>query len=176
MKKIVEYPNKLLSKKCKDVKVGDKSVLKILDEMYEIMWNSDGVGLAGPQYGISKRLVVIDLRTEPQKIYKMINPKITWRSDEMIKSDEGCLSLPGVHGIANRNFSVSVEYYDENYEFHKLEQVEPPLSVCFQHEIDHLDGILYINRMENEECERVLNEYEKLRFEKACKTKQPQKN
>lgn len=167
MKKIVMYPSKILSKKCSKVKIGDTNVLKVLDEMYDAMYISNGVGLAGPQYGISKRIVVVDIRDEPQKVYKMINPEITWRSEELVHSDEGCLSLPGVHGIVVRNFSVSVTYYDENYNLRKVENAEPPLSVCFQHEIDHLDGILYIDRMDEEERVNVLREYQKLKLTRA---------
>lgn len=160
---IVEYPNPILSQKCADVMVGDCSVLSILDEMLEAMYHKSGVGLAGPQYGVLKKIVVIDLREEPKKVYKLINPKIIWRSEEMVESNEGCLSLPDVRANVLRHLSVSVEYLNENYEKCLIEKANDYLSVCLQHELDHLDGKLFIDRLSKLKRYRLIQKFKKIK-------------
>lgn len=140
------YPDPILRQKCTDVSPGDPLVSKILEKMSKKLYEWNGVGLAAPQVGILKKIVVIDVGEKTPMLYKMINPKIIRKSQKMIQSIEGCLSLPRVQGIVLRHEKVVVEYLDENFEKKVLEG-EGLLSRCIQHELDHLDGKLYIDRV-----------------------------
>ncbi len=131
--------NPVLREHCKEIKEVTDSTRKILDDMMETMYEYDGVGLAGPQVGIPKRLVVIDDRDG--HILKLVNPKIVKEEGEQI-SNEGCLSLPGFSGKCKRPQKVSVEALDENGNELKFDAEDFFAVVCC-HEFDHLDGILY---------------------------------
>lgn len=155
------FPDPILTKPCADVEIGDKSVLPILDEMAEKLYEWSGAGLAAPQVGILKKLVVIDVRDEPPVLYKMINPKIIWKSDELIESREGCLSLPLLRETVKRHEKVKVEYFDTNFQKQILE-AEDFLSCCIQHELDHLKGTLYIDRLSRIKYTRAVNKFHKL--------------
>ena len=159
---LIKYPNPILFRKCADVSLGDASIPEILDKMVELMYASLGVGLAGVQCGIEKKIVVIDLQQEPKTIYKLINPKIIWASEELVESDERCLSLPGIRGVVLRHASVSVEYFNENYEKCLIEEAEGYLSICLQHEIDHLFGKIYPDRMSFIKKNRFMQRYKKI--------------
>ncbi len=161
------YPDSALTQECLDVRIGDTSVLPILEEMSKKLYEWEGVGLAAPQVGILKKLVVIDIRTEPTKLYKMINPKIVWASDDMMGSKEGCLSLPGLREMVIRHNRVLVEYFDENFEKKTIEG-EDLMSFCLQHEIDHLSGKLYIDRLSRFKKSRFLEKFRKLHQEENC--------
>lgn len=167
--KIRYYPNSILRRKCKEVEPGDKKVLKLLDEMAQKLYEWDGVGLAAPQIGSLKRIVVIDVRDDPPVVYKMINPRIVWKSPNMVESQEGCLSLPGVSGVLMRHEMVTVEYLDENFEHQIIEKANGLLSRCLQHELDHLDGMLYIDRMDPVDRAILLEEYKQLQEENKQK-------
>lgn len=159
---ILKYGNPILKKKCDPVEIGDKNAAELLDRMLQQMYESEGVGLAAPQVGISKRMVVIDVRQEPAKVYKMINPKIVWKSEETAEFPEGCLSLPGVCEKVKRPASVSVEYLDETFKPCFIEKATGLLATCLQHEIDHLDGKLYIDRLSRIKRARLISKYKKL--------------
>ena len=128
------------------------------------LYEFEGVGLAAPQVGVLKKLVVIDIREEPAKLYKMINPKIVWKSEEMIDSKEGCLSLPKLRETILRHEKVQVEYFNENFEKQTVEG-EGLLSCCLQHEIDHLSGKLYIDHLSRFKRNRFLSKFKKLQQE-----------
>lgn len=162
---LIKYPNPILSQKCAEVEVGASGVSEILDEMSKKLYEWEGAGLAAPQVGILKRIVVIDIREEPPHLYKLINPKITRKSEEMVESNEGCLSLPILREMVFRHASVTVEYLDENF---KEKQIEATgfLSCCLQHELDHLDGVLYIDRLSKFKRSRAIKEFYKLQEEK----------
>ncbi|MBQ7674744.1 MAG: peptide deformylase [Alphaproteobacteria bacterium] len=166
---ILTYGNPILKAKCDPVKVGDKEAIKILDNMVATLHNeSNGIGLAAPQVGISKRLVVIDLHEESGKIYKMINPKVIWKSEETAEFMEGCLSIPGICEKVKRPASVSVEYLDETFKQCLIEKATGLLAVCLQHEIDHLDGKLYIDRLSRMKRARIISKYKKLQEQKIA--------
>ena len=131
--------NPILREKCIPVKEVTDSTRKILDDMLETMYEYDGVGLAAPQVGIPKRLVVIDDRQG--NVLKLVNPVITKQEGEQV-SQEGCLSLPGFCGKCKRPKKVWVEATNENGEDISFEAVDFLAVVCC-HEFDHLDGILY---------------------------------
>ena len=159
---VLKYGNPILKKKCAPVEVGDKEAPELLEQMLQQMYESDGVGLAAPQVGISKRMVVIDVRQEPAKVYKMINPKIVWKSEETAELIEGCLSVPGVYETVKRPASVSVEYLDETFKPCFIEKATGILAACLQHEIDHLDGKLYVDHLSRIKRARLISKYKKL--------------
>ncbi len=147
--KLYEYPHPILKQKAEKVGPVDDELRRFLDDMLETMYADAGVGLAAPQVGVSKRVVVIDVAVrddeEPQPIY-MVNPEIVWRSDEMVCNEEGCLSVPEQRAEVERHASVRVRFID----YHNQEQellAEGFLAIAVQHELDHLDGILYIDRI-----------------------------
>ncbi len=135
--------DEILRKKCREVEKIDDRILTLLDDMVETMYHKDGVGLAAPQIGILKRLVVIDV--DGENVYKMINPTIIKSSGEAI-DEEGCLSVPEERGEVIRPSNVTVEYTDINGKLVVLEG-EGLLARCICHELDHLDGILFIDKI-----------------------------
>ena len=145
------YPHKILAKKAEKVEKVDDEVRKFLDDMLETMYHDKGVGLAAPQVGVSKRIIVIDDKvTEdgvagPHPLY-MVNPEIVEKSEEMILFNEGCLSVPGQSAEVERHLWVRVKYLDYNGNEQEL-LAEDYLAVIVQHETDHLDGVLYIDRI-----------------------------
>ncbi|MDR1365832.1 MAG: peptide deformylase [Holosporales bacterium] len=176
--RICIYPDPILGEKAQLVTEASEDIRDILERMKEVMLKANGIGIAAPQVGISKRLVVVyneviqrvvigsgdrqgavDDRPIEPIFYKMINPEITGRSSNCALSTEGCLSLPGVFCEIERANSVSVEFLDEQG---KKQTVEATglLAACFQHEIDHLDGMLFIDRIGDlQKREQVLIEY-----------------
>ena len=135
--------DEILRKKCKEVSVVDDKIRTLLDDMVETMYAHEGVGIAAPQVGILKRVVVIDV--EDGRVYKMINPKVTEMSGEQV-GQEGCLSVKEKKGIVSRPMKVTVEYIDENGEPVTL-VAEELLARAICHEVDHLDGILFLDRV-----------------------------
>ena len=132
----------ILRKKSKIVKAVDEKILELLEDMAETMYQEDGVGLAAPQIGILKRLVVIDVG---EGLIKLINPVIIEASGEQ-QGIEGCLSVPGVSGEVIRPQKVRIGAQNEKGEYIELEG-EDLLARAFCHEIDHLEGILFIDKM-----------------------------
>lgn len=118
----------------------------ILRDMAETMYRENGVGLAAPQIGIKRRIVVIDVG---DGLIELINPEITWLSEETVGMGEGCLSVPGKRGYVVRPQKATVRAQNRKGEFFTIE-ADGLLARCLQHEIDHLDGILYVDKMERE--------------------------
>lgn len=149
--KLYTYPDKVLSEKCEKVDVVDAGVRKLLDDMLETMYADKGVGLAAPQIGIAKRIIVIDDKVDedgnpgPHPMY-LVNPEIIEKSAETIIFNEGCLSVPGQSADVERHKRVKVKYLDYNGKEQVIE-AEDYLAVILQHETDHLDGVLYIDHL-----------------------------
>ena len=149
--KLYTYPDKVLSEKCEKVAVVDDNIRKLLDDMLETMYADKGVGLAAPQIGITKRIIVIDDKVDeegnpgPHPMY-LVNPEIIEKSAETIIFNEGCLSVPGQSADVERHKRVKVKYLDYDGKEQMLE-AEDYLAVILQHETDHLDGILYIDHL-----------------------------
>lgn len=145
MLEIVKSPNKLLLEPTAPCQPGDKSLKKLAREMAEIMYEYNGVGLAGPQVGKQQSIIVIDVEYRPddsesvRNPITLINPEIVYKSKDMIESTEGCLSCPGVMAPVMRHFAVKVQYYDLDGKVQTIEG-DGLLSYCLQHEIDHLNG------------------------------------
>jgi peptide deformylase len=136
--------DEILRKKSREVSKVDDKIKVLLDDMLETMYKNEGVGLAAPQVGILKRAIIIDV--EDGNVYKMINPKIISQSGEQV-GQEGCLSIPEIKGTVKRPNNVTVEYMDENGEQRTL-KAEGVLARCICHETDHLDGILFVDKMD----------------------------
>ena len=164
--KIYEYPHPVLREKAKEVPLVDEKIKKLLSDMLETMYDANGVGLAAPQVGVSLRMVVIDVEKDEETgkgnpIY-MVNPKITWKSEEINIHCEGCLSVPKQSAEVERPASVKVEYLNENGE--KQEFVaEGLLATAVQHELDHLDGVLYIDHISRLKRNMLLKKLKKYR-------------
>lgn len=137
--KIVEVPDPLLEKIAKEVKEITPGVLRVLDNMKDSLYAADGVGLAAPQIGISKRIVVIDV--DGKSYLELINPVILSSEGEQY-GPEGCLSVPGVQGMVRRAKKVTVKAMNRKGEDFVVEG-EDLLARAFQHEIDHLNGIVF---------------------------------
>lgn len=133
----------ILRKKSRKVDKIDDKILVLLDDMVETMYDANGVGLAAPQIGVLRRLVVIDIGEGPMKL---INPEITFTAGEE-EDLEGCLSVPGYNGLVKRPQKLICKYTDENNENIELE-AEGFLARAICHELDHLDGILYTDKAE----------------------------
>ncbi len=144
IRKIREMGDPVLNKKCKEVTEITPRVQELIDDMFETLYEAEGVGLAAPQVGILKRVVVIDVTGEDPIL--LINPKILETSGEQ-EGYEGCLSVPGKSGMVTRPNYVKVLAYDENMNAFELEGTELlARAVC--HEIDHLEGHLYVERVD----------------------------
>ncbi|HIV90847.1 MAG TPA: peptide deformylase [Candidatus Eisenbergiella stercoravium] len=136
----------ILEKVCKEVKEMTPRTQELIDDMFETMYEANGVGLAAPQVGVLKRIVVIDVTGEDPIV--LINPRIMETSGEQT-GGEGCLSVPGKSGIVTRPNYVKVKAYDRDMNPIELEGMEL-LARAFCHEIDHLDGHLYVEKVEGE--------------------------
>lgn len=144
LRNIREMGDDILTKKCKPVKEMNERTLDLIDDMFETMYEACGVGLAAPQVGILKRIVVIDTTGDAPIL--LINPVIVETSGEQT-GHEGCLSVPGKSGVVTRPNYVKVIAYDENMEQFEIEGTEL-LARALCHEIDHLDGHLYVEKVQ----------------------------
>ena len=146
LRKILTEPDPILRKKCEPLEKVDEETKKLMDDMLETMYAAPGIGLAAIQVGILKRLVVIDISKEEEKkkpIF-LINPQIIHQSKETSVYEEGCLSLPGQFAEIERPAECTIKYIDYNGKEKDL-KAEGLLATCIQHEVDHLNGVLFID-------------------------------
>jgi len=143
IRQIVQIGDPVLRKKSKVVEKIDAKIIQLLDDMADTMYHADGVGLAAPQVGILKRVVVIDIG---DGLLELINPEIIETSGEQL-DDEGCLSVVGEAGAVRRPYRVKVRAYDRNGNLFEIEG-EELLARAFCHEIDHLEGVLFVDKIE----------------------------
>ena len=143
-----------LHKVCKPVTSFDKKLHTLLDDMRDTLIESGGVGLAAPQVGILRRVVLVDTGDE---ILELINPQLISTDGEQV-GPEGCLSVPGKYGLVKRPYHATVRAQDRNGEWFEAEG-EELIARCFCHELDHLDGILYTQMMERFLTDKELEEY-----------------
>ena len=143
---IICAPDNRLKLKCQEVHEIDESVCKLMDDMLETMYAAPGIGLAAVQVGILKRLVVIDISKgeEKKKPLFLINPQIIHKSEKTSVYEEGCLSLPGQFAEIERPAKCTIKYIDYNGKEKDL-KADGLLATCIQHEVDHLNGILFID-------------------------------
>ncbi len=153
LREIKTFPNDVLRRKAKPVENFDDDLRSLVDDMVETMREAPGVGLAAPQIGISKQLIVVEFGDEedeaiPKQLYVVANPEITSQSAETASGIEGCLSVPGVVGEVDRASVVTVKGQDAYGKKFKI-RASGWLARIFQHEIDHVNGVLYTDRAEN---------------------------
>ena len=162
--KILEVPNPLLKKKSAPVAEVTDDLRKLMNDMLETMYDAPGVGLAAPQVGILQRIVVIDVTkdSEPKHPYKMVNPAITEHSETTLMHEEGCLSVPEQYAPVERFETVTVEYTDENGQKQTL-SADGLLAICIQHELEHLDGTLFIDHLSKVKRDMIVRRVEKER-------------
>lgn len=143
LRMIRQLGDEVLTKKCREIKEMTPRISQLIDDMLETMYEADGVGLAAPQVGILKRVVVIDIGDGP---LVLVNPRLIESSGEQF-GDEGCLSLPGKAGKVRRPYYVKFEAWDKNMEHFEME-AEELLARAVCHEIDHLEGHMYVEKVE----------------------------
>lgn len=148
IRKIRKIGDSILNKKSKEINEVTGRISTLIDDMLDTMYDADGVGLAAPQVGILKRIVVIDITQEGNEPIIMINPVILETSGEQT-GEEGCLSVPGKSGIVTRPNYVKVRAFDRDMNEYELEGTEL-LARAICHEVEHLEGILYVERVEGE--------------------------
>jgi peptide deformylase len=152
---IIIAPDPKLKMKCKPVETVDDDVRRLLDDMLATMYDAPGIGLAAPQIGVARRLVVLDVekpaereagKEPPGRPIRLVNPEVVWVSDELNTHEEGCLSVPGIFADVTRPAACRVRYLDEQGKKQEL-IADGILATCVQHEIDHLDGILFTDHL-----------------------------
>ncbi len=145
---ILTAPDPRLKKKAKPVAKVDEGVRTLMADMLETMYAAPGIGLAAPQVGVASRVIVLDVAREgePKAPMKLVNPEIVWASDDDASYEEGCLSVPEHYAEVARPAAVRIRYLDYENEIREIE-ASGLLATCLQHEIDHLDGILFIDRL-----------------------------
>jgi len=164
IREILTYPNEILFTDSQDVEHFDGELHTLLDDMYETMMHANGVGLAGIQVGVALNVLIINLPNidniiEKKDLIEVINPKITSSSGEQF-NEEGCLSVPGFLATVKRYEDIVVEHYDRFGKKITLETTDF-LAVAFQHEMDHLRGSLFIQRLSILENKKFKKQYKK---------------
>ncbi len=171
---VLVTPNPILRRKATLVSVVDVHIKKLLKDLEETMVAEDGIGLAAPQVGVSKRVLVMDVPANMtidgeemegveagQNLYRMVNPEIIWASDELSTCQEGCLSVPGQYASVTRPEKVRIRYLNEKgivceTEFNHLQ------AACVQHEMDHLDGKLFVDYLSSMKREMLLRKAQRV--------------
>jgi len=145
---IITAPDPRLKIKAKPVAKVDAEVRRLMDDMLETMYHAVGIGLAAPQVGSAHRVLVIDVAREgePPNPLRIANPEILWHSDETMVANEGCLSLPEHYADVARPRAIRMRYLDHENEIREID-AEGLLATCLQHEIDHLDGVLFVDHI-----------------------------
>ena len=142
LRKIVEMGDPVLNKKCRKIENFDEKLSTLIDDMFDTMYEANGVGLAAPQVGMLKRVVVIDCGDGP---IELVKPEITMSEGEQMET-EGCLSVPGKYGVCKRPAKVQVKAQDRTGKWH-IYTGEELKARCFCHELDHLEGILFVSKV-----------------------------
>ena len=156
---ILHFPDSRLRIKAQPVKQVDDVLRKLVDDMFETMYAAPGIGLAATQVNVDKRVIVIDVSEEKDQPLCLINPEIQSR-DGMEQMEEGCLSVPGIYELVERAEQVRIKALDRNGESFEME-AGGLLAVCIQHEIDHLDGKLFVDYLSPLKRVRIRKKLEK---------------
>nr|WP_321454504.1 peptide deformylase [uncultured Cohaesibacter sp.] len=162
---IVTLPDPILRKQSLPVERVDDDLRRLIDNMFETMYKAPGVGLAGIQVGVDRRLFVMDTSHEENDPICMINPKITLQSEELNTHEEGCLSIPEFYAEVDRPKIVTMEFLDRDGKQQKLE-LDGLAATCAQHEFDHLNGALFIDYLSKLRRDRVIKKFTKLAKQK----------
>jgi peptide deformylase len=163
---ILTYPDPRLHKKAKPVAVVDERIRRIVRDMADTMYDAPGVGLAASQVDIHERIVVIDVSENHDDLLVLINPEITWKSEESEVYEEGCLSVPGIYDEVRRSAQISVRAQNEKGEYYEFD-AEGLLAVCVQHELDHLEGKVFVEYLSFLKQSRIKTKMRKLERQPA---------
>ena len=162
VREIIKLPDKRLRLVSEPVKRIDADIRKLIDDLFATMYDAPGIGLAAIQIGEPKRVITLDLSKkednhEPQVL---INPEIVWTSDETGKYEEGCLSIPEYYEEVERPAAVKVKYLDRDGKAREIEG-KGLLATCLQHEIDHINGVLFIDHLSKLKRDRIIKKFAK---------------
>ena len=162
VREIVKLPDKRLRLVSEPVKRIDAEIRKLVDDLFETMYKAPGIGLAAIQIGVPKRVIAMDLSKkednhEPQVF---INPEIVWTSDATAKYEEGCLSIPDYYEEVERPAEVKVKYLDRDGKSREID-AKGLMATCLQHEIDHTNGVLFIDHLSKLKRDRVIKKFAK---------------
>ena len=170
---IIETPDPRLRTISKPVEKVDDDLRRLMDDMVETMYDAPGIGLAAIQVGVPKRVLVIDLQEEEdaegkpiRKPLFFVNPEVVWASDEKSTYNEGCLSVPEIYAEVDRPDRVRVKWLDYDGQARE-EELDGLLATCLQHEMDHLEGILFIDHLSRLKREMIVKKRAKQRKERA---------
>ena len=162
---IIEFPDPRLRTKAKPIEVVDGEIVQLASDMLETMYDAPGIGLAATQVNVHKRLLVVDVSDERNQPYVLINPEIVDRRGNQVY-EEGCLSVPGIYAKVDRADWICVSALDTDGKRREIE-AEGLLAVCIQHEMDHLDGKLFVDYLSPLKQQRVRKKLEKARRAEA---------
>jgi len=165
IRKILTEPNKILREKSLRVENVDKDIQLLMDDMLETLYAAPGIGLAAIQVGVAKRVIVMDISRDRDKEPKknpmyFVNPEIVWKSEDKFTYEEGCLSVPNQFAEIDRPKQCHVRHLDYNGQPQEL-KADGLLSICIQHEIDHLEGILFIDYLSKLKKEMIIKKLSK---------------
>ncbi len=168
---IITAPDPRLKQLSKPVDSVDDEIRTLMDDMLETMYVAPGIGLAAPQVGVLKRVIVVDVsrEDEPPAPVRMANPEVLWTSDELTSSEEGCLSLPEHFSDVKRPAQARIRYIDHENEIREIE-ANGLLATCVQHEIDHLEGILFVDHLSALKRGMILRKLAKAKKQNALAT------
>jgi peptide deformylase len=159
---ILTLPDPRLRRPSDPVKAVDAETRRLIEDMFETMYDAPGIGLAAIQVGVPQRVVTVDIakKDEPRAPQVFINPELVERSEEVSVYEEGCLSIPDVHEDVERPARVRVRYLDLEGQPHEID-AEGLLATCLQHEIDHTNGVLFIDRISKLKRDRIVKKFVK---------------
>jgi peptide deformylase len=159
---IITLPDKRLRLVSEPVKQIDAGIRKLVDDMFETMYKAPGIGLAAIQVGVAKRVITLDLskKDDSHQPQVFINPEILWQSENLAKYEEGCLSIPDYYEEVERPAEVRVKYLDLAGKKQEIE-AKGLLATCLQHEIDHVNGVLFIDHLSKLKRDRVIKKFAK---------------
>jgi peptide deformylase len=162
IREILKLPDKRLRLRSEPVKQIDAGIRKLVDDMFETMYKAPGIGLAAIQLGVAKRVITMDLskKEDDHKPQVFINPEILWQSEERAKFEEGCLSIPDYYEEVERPTEVKVKYLDLAGKKREID-AKGLLATCLQHEIDHINGVLFIDHLSKLKRDRVIKKFTK---------------
>jgi peptide deformylase len=163
---ILQYPDPRLHTVAKPVREVDARVQQLVADMLETMYEANGIGLAATQVDVHERLVVIDVSEDRNQPLVLVNPQMTWASEETQVNDEGCLSVPGIYDGVERSSRIKVTALDEKGQSRTLE-AEGMLAVCIQHEMDHLLGKVFVEYLSPLKRNRIKSKMLKAQRESA---------
>jgi peptide deformylase len=168
---IIKIPDKRLRQVSEPIKKIDAGIRKLVDDMFETMYKAPGIGLAAIQIGVPKRVVTMDLskKEDDHQPQVFINPELIWTSDKKLTREEGCLSIPDYYEEVERPAEVKVKYLDLDGEPQEI-AASGLLATCLQHEIDHTNGVLFIDHISKLKRDRVVK-----KFTKAAKAEKAEK-